>query len=352
LVYLHFNSSVSKSDGCPSTWEPSGVSRRAIDNLFQAGIDVVLVVTVERGVNDNQVGDIVQFAIENAEKVTVVAFQPISFSGRKESVDDEQRRASRYTLSHLAHDLKAQLGVTEPVRDWYPLSAMNPFSDFMDQIQGPNAGFGSLNCGCHPDCGVGTILLVNKVTKQMVPLTQLLNVDQLLHDVQLIADCDSPKPDATVALALSILRNFRAPMAPDSYHMPQLVRQIASQIGARGGRIGASEGDAEQFPWRFLFVAGMWFQDLWNYDFRRTEMCIIPYGTQLGEISFCAYNTGVGWRQIVEKLYRTAPVSESEPHLMPHEWQCPSQTQPVDAAPPRVLPCEFGDKKRHLRLVG
>ena len=34
-----------------------------------------------------------------------------------------------------------------------------------------------------------------------------------------------------------------------------------------------------------LFVAGMWFQDLFNYDFRRTEMCIIPYGTQMGEIS-------------------------------------------------------------------
>mgnify|MGYP007001752685 CR=1 FL=1 len=41
-----------------------------------------------------------------------------------------------------------------------------------------------------------------------------------------------------------------------------------------------------QDPWNFLFIAGMWFQDLFNYDFRRTEMCIIPYGTQEGEISF------------------------------------------------------------------
>jgi len=49
----------------------------------------------------------------------------------------------------------------------------------------------------------------------------------------------------------------------------------------------------------------MWFQDLFNYDFRRTEMCIIPYATQVGEISFCAYNTGVGWRQIVEKMFST-----------------------------------------------
>jgi hypothetical protein len=37
-------------------------------------------------------------------------------------------------------------------------------------------------------------------------------------------------------------------------------------------------------------------------------MCIIPYGTQMGEISFCAYNTGVGWRHIVEKMHQTATV--------------------------------------------
>src|SRR5689334_22311940 len=55
---------------------------------------------------------------------------------------------------------------------------------------------------------------------------------------------------------------------------------------------------------------GMWFQDLFNYDFRRTEMCIIPYATQEGEISFCAYNTGVGWRQIVEKMHLTASLAK------------------------------------------
>ena len=57
-------------------------------------------------------------------------------------------------------------------------------------------------------------------------------------------------------------------------------------------------------------VAAMWFQDLFNYDFRRTEMCIIPYGTQQGEISFCAYNTGIGWRQIIENMHKTATTTE------------------------------------------
>jgi len=54
----------------------------------------------------------------------------------------------------------------------------------------------------------------------------------------------------------------------------------------------------------------MWFQDLFNYDFRRTEMCIIPYGTQQGEISFCAYNTGIGWRKIIENMYKNATVAQ------------------------------------------
>jgi hypothetical protein len=63
-------------------------------------------------------------------------------------------------------------------------------------------------------------------------------------------------------------------------------------------------------PWNFLFIAGMWFQDLFNYDFRRTEMCIIPYATQEGEISFCAYNTGIGWRKIIENMHKNATVGE------------------------------------------
>ena len=73
----------------------------------------------------------------------------------------------------------------------------------------------------------------------------------------------------------------------------------------------------------------MWFQDLWTYDFRRTEMCIIPYATQQGEISFCAYNTGVGWRQIVEKIHQTATVSE---------WYRSEGRHPVYANPRKEVP--------------
>jgi uncharacterized radical SAM superfamily Fe-S cluster-containing enzyme len=54
--------------------------------------------------------------------------------------------------------------------------------------------------------------------------------------------------------------------------------------------------------WAFISIAGMRFQGLWTYDFRRTEMCIIPCGTEAGEISFCACNTGIARTAREEKL--------------------------------------------------
>src|SRR6185503_10880301 len=115
-------------------------------------------------------------------------FQPVSFTGRDEDIDDERRLAQRYTLSHLAHDLEQQLGQTEPLRDWFPLSAMNPLSDVVDLLLGQNAEFGALKCGCHPNCGIGTVLLVNKTTKQMIPIAELIDLEQVMLDLRTIVD--------------------------------------------------------------------------------------------------------------------------------------------------------------------
>jgi uncharacterized radical SAM superfamily Fe-S cluster-containing enzyme len=268
------------------------------------------VVTVVNGVNNDQVGKILEFAVENADKITVVSFQPVSFTGRDEDIDDEARARQRYTLSHLAHDVKDQLHVTEPMRDWFPLSALGPFSDLVDHLMGRDADWGSMKCGCHPNCGVGTILFVNKKTKQMVPLSQFLDMEQLLKDITVITDGAQARALSIAEVGMALLRNFKPDLAPEGYGFVDLMKQFLSQSGARGEKIGEYESDAAQFEWRVMFVAGMWFQDLFNYDFRRTEMCIIPYGTQMGEISFCAYNTGAGWRNIVEKMLANASVAE------------------------------------------
>ncbi|MFO0617626.1 MAG: radical SAM protein [Polyangiaceae bacterium] len=305
MAYLQFDGVTNEANAHRKISNLYDVKLRAIEELSRAGIDVILVVTIVNGVNNDQVGPIVEFAVENADKITVVSFQPVSFTGRDEDVSDERRRAQRYTLSHLARDISEQTGVTHPMRDWFPLSALAPFGDVCDLLDGPDRDFGQLKCGCHPNCGIGTVLFVNKKTKQMVPLVDFLDVEQLLADLRTIFDAGRSKRWTQAQLVASVLRNFKPDGAPPNFSVKTLVRQFLSQMGA-----AHKEDDAKEFEWRVLFVAGMWFQDLFNYDFRRTEMCIIPYGTQMGEISFCAYNTGAGWRNIIEKMRANATVAE------------------------------------------
>jgi uncharacterized radical SAM superfamily Fe-S cluster-containing enzyme len=310
MAYLQFDGIGNEANSHRKIGNLFDLKLRAIEELSKAEIDVILVVTVVNGVNNDQVGKIINYAIENPDKITVISFQPVSFTGRDEDISDELRQQQRYTLSHLAHDVKNQTGVTDPMRDWFPLSALGPFSDLVDQLMGKEAEWGSMKCGCHPNCGVGTVLMVNKKTHQMVPLTDFLDMEGLLDDIGTITDAAQGKAVTIAELGVALLKNYRPEKAPPGYGFNDLMKQLLSQSGARGKKIGEHEDDAEEFEWRVLFVAGMWFQDLFNYDFRRTEMCIIPYGTQMGEISFCAYNTGVGWRNIVEKMLANATVAD------------------------------------------
>ncbi len=300
LVYLQFDGVTNEANNHRGVGNLFDVKKRALENIKKGGIDVTLVVTIVNTVNNDQVGPIVQFAIENIDKINAVSFQPVSFTGRDEDIDDETRRRQRYTLSHLAHDVKTQLGITEPLRDWYPLSASGPFSDLRDQLEGMEAEWGALKCGCHPNCGIGTMLLVNQTTHQAVPFPQILDSDRLLEDLKLINDTTRAKPLIVFQFMLSVLRNVRYGELPEGMDLWEMIKIID---GHNGGKLGLAE--KSRYDWRVMMVAGMWFQDLFNYDFRRTEMCIIPYATQLGEVSFCAYNTGVGWRQIVEKMFST-----------------------------------------------
>ncbi len=109
-------------------------------------------------------------------------------------------------------------------------------------------------------------------------------------------------------IALSLLRNYNPDKAPGNFKLRDLLKKFDKQSGGSlGGKLGGEDNEnRKEDEWLILFIAGMWFQDLFTYDFRRTEMCIIPYATQMGEISFCAYNTGVGWRQIIEKMFMNA----------------------------------------------
>ena len=317
-VYLQFDGIGNDANSHRQVGNLFDVKMRAINNLHEAGVEIVLVTTLVNGINNDQVGSIVRFALDNPKKIAFLSFQPVSFTGRDEEITEQRRLQQRYTLSHLAHDVKDQVGITEPTRDWFPLSLMGAFADFADLVHGPQAEWGQVSCGCHPNCGVGTAVMVDKETREMRPVPEFLSIPGLVKDMQKITDAARGKWMSNLMMGLALLKNYNPYKSPSNFTLYELFKKFDKSFGLTGKEYGKVSGDRtvddiekrRADRWNFLFIAGMWFQDLFNYDFRRTEMCIIPYGTQEGEISFCAYNTGIGWRNIIENMHQNATVAK------------------------------------------
>src|SRR5258705_3765528 len=161
-------------------------------------------------------------------------------------------------------------------------------------------------------------LMIDKETKEAVQVTACINATRLAKDVARINDAARGKWLSIIGVTLALLRNYKPEAAPTHFKIKDLLQKFDKSFGATGKSYGKVTADRtledikkrRSDRWNFLFIAGMWFQDLFNYDFRRTEQCIIPYATQEGEISFCAYNTGVGWRNIIEKMHMTATLTK------------------------------------------
>ncbi|MDJ0990199.1 MAG: radical SAM protein [Desulfobacterales bacterium] len=314
MVYLQFDGTTNEANAHRHITNLFDLKRRAIANMAQAKIQTTLVTTLVNGLNNDQVGPILDFAIEHCDRKTAaVSFQPIAFTGRDEDISDEDRQRQRYTISHLAHELRRHTqGRIDPLRDWYPLGVMTAFTSLADHLRalkppkGRKGRFGGLACACHPDCGSSVMLMCNKKTKAWAPITQFFDIERFIADMAVIVDTGRGWNATLAQLVLAFLRNFDERQAPPGLTLKDFLKIFNKKTGrslSQGKNLFKSD-------WRTMWVGGMHFQDLWVYDFRRTEMCSVPYGTQEGEISFCAFNTGIGWRQIIESRHRRATIEE------------------------------------------
>ena len=296
------------------------VKLKAIENLHKAGCEIVPVITIVNGINNEQVGRIIQVRARQSEEDRLpelpagvvhgprrshhrrsphrAALHAGAPGARREESDRHGRACARLVPDQLHVDVQ-RLGRSDALRrcqnDW-----------------------GQLSCGCHPNCGTGMAVMIDKETKEAVPVTAFLKGDQLGKDIAKVNDAARSKFWTIVGMALVLMKNYDPFQSPTHFKMTDLLKKFDKNFNATGKNYGKVGPDRtiddvmkrRQDRWNFLFIAGMWFQDLFNYDFRRTEQCIIPYATQEGEISFCAYNTGVGWRNIIEKMHMTATLTK------------------------------------------
>lgn len=126
------------------------VRKRALERLNRYNISTTLVVTLKKGVNDQEIGEILDFAVAQP-CVRGVTFQPVQVAGR---LEDFNPARDRLTLGEVRQQILKQCSWLTPA----------------DMIPVP----------CHPDCLAMAYGL--KLNGQIVPLTSMIDPNILLQD--------------------------------------------------------------------------------------------------------------------------------------------------------------------------
>ena len=268
------------------------IKLKAIENCRASGLtSVSLVPTLAKGVNDEQVGDIIKFAVNNIDTVKGINFQPISFTGR---INKKERMEKRITIPYLFDLIERQTDGAIKADDFYPVPFVVPVSHFVTAEEGiPNVEF-----TVHPHCGTGTYIYVED--GEMIPITRFIDVEGLLEHTEELASNNSKwigeslgKIKRIGSLISALPRYIDMSKAPKSVDVKKLFIDVL-----RDGT-----GDTiKEFHRHTLFIGAMHFMDLYNMDLERIKRCGVHYATPDGRIiPFCTYNTL--YRVEVEKKF-------------------------------------------------
>ena len=284
-----------------SLWEKK---LRAIENVKKAGLKIVYVPTIVKGVNDHQIGDIIRLALEYIECSSGISFQPVAFTGR---IARHELAAKRFTLSDFAHAVQQQTGICDPYEDWFPLSCVTPFSKLLSALRGEE----TTTLSCHPHCSLGTYLFVDQ-NRKAVPVTRFVEVGPMLREMDELAR-KAGKRRVQFFTKISAWNNlrkfFHEEKAPAGLGFHKFLQTLQGMTDKKYGR---GESEAGGFTYRTLMLAGMHFMDSYNYDVERVKRCVIHYAAPNGLIyPFCAYNSGPVFRERIEKEF-SIPIETQE----------------------------------------
>jgi len=285
-VYLHF-------DGVSPTTNPLlKIHEKAIENLKNVRLGVVLVPTVIKGKNDHELGDIIRFAVKNISVVRGINFQPIAFTG---AATDDNVKNSRITIPDVLADIEEQMQGVLKKDDFYPVPCVLPFSDLVEAYTGrPQVRFTA-----HPHCGAATYIFVQK-DGALVPVNRMVDVEKFFESIGQMAE--KLKKGGTInkyAALLEGVRNMHGSIRNgEQGNTTEFWKIIGKTL------IGQNFDALREFHWNALFIGTMHFMDRYNYDIDRVQRCCIHYATPDGKlIPFCTYNSGPVYREQVWKKY-------------------------------------------------
>ena len=277
------------------------VKLKAIENCKKVQpkpLSTVLVPTIVKTINDDQVGEIVKFAVDNSEVIRGVNYQPVSFTGR---IDKDQLQTQRYTIPDLVKDLEKQTDFLKK-DDFYPVPVVAPISDLISVLSDRD----EITFSAHPHCGYATFVFIHDGI--ITPIPRFVDVEGLFHRMEELTE-KAKRYQMFIKLVKKLKKKQDISKAFDKYFGEFIIKEkmpdgidivdVLSTV--------ASEKDKKSvgtFTWKTMMIGAMHFQDAYNYDINRVMRCVIHYATPDNRIiPFCAYNGGPTYRDEVEKKF-------------------------------------------------
>ena len=249
------NSTVSR------TYHPrasSGASRlvetklRAIEALGRRGIRLTLVCTLQPGVNDGEIGAIVEFGLERPW-ITGISFQPATYSGRTALPAELERRI---TFPDVIRAIAEQTGGIFREDDFLPLPCAHP--------------------NCH------SLTYAFRANGKVVPLTRFIDARnhlEILANGILFTRNRARQLIEQYVAKLGCCGNDIAPTLPEGVDAPSALDFLGRALAERL---------APEDVFRITITS---FLDAFNFDVRRLMKCCIHHVLPSGHvIPFCAYN--------------------------------------------------------------
>jgi uncharacterized radical SAM superfamily Fe-S cluster-containing enzyme len=255
----------------------SAIKLQAVEALGRAGIRVILVTTIQPGVNDDELGAIVKYGLERPW-ITGVSLQPATYSGRSVLPEELEQRI---TFPDVVKAVAQQTGGLFRQEDFMPLPCAHP--------------------NCH------TLTYAYRSGKQVVPLMRFMNVQD---NLELLANGIT----FTRARARNLIERYLGSLgccaggncSPNGE--PSLVGLDLLSNALTGEDVGVGKDGEAMFgqvageffsralaedlsPSDVFRITITSFLDAYNFDVRRVMKCCIHHVLPSGHVvPFCAYN--------------------------------------------------------------
>jgi uncharacterized radical SAM superfamily Fe-S cluster-containing enzyme len=243
---------------------------KAIENCRAKGLDsVVLVPTVVRGVNDDQIGAIIRFAAKNFDVIRGVNFQPVSMAGR---INRNKLREMRITIPDVIRLAESQTNGEIKANDFYPIPVVVPISRAVGALKGRRYQ----EFTTHQECGMATMIFPEG--DKLIPITRYANVEKFMSAMEKVYE-DALKGSNTRAKMhlLGAARHVKLSM----------LGSLVSSVMLHGDYSSLGE-----FMRKILLIGIMHFMDPYNFDLDRVRRCTIHYAFPDGKIiPFCTMNS-------------------------------------------------------------